>query len=79
MKENENPKSLFTLKGNGDLIINYNWLKPELRMKIAKKLSESKELAIDDPNNNKSYHKNQWTRNVDVIIDTINYALDQVK
>ena len=30
-------------------------LKSKLRMKIAKKLSESKELAIDDPNNNRAY------------------------
>ena len=79
-KENENPKSLFTLDGSGFLAINYDWLNPKLGEKIERKLSECKELAeYDKTQGHPRYEKNQWTRNVDVIIDTINYALDQAK
>ena len=79
-KENENPKSLFTLDGSGFLAINYDWLNPKLGEKIERKLSECKELAeYDKTLGHPRYEKNQWTRNVDVIIDTINYALDQAK
>ena len=79
-KENQNQRSLFTLNGSGFLAINYGWLNPKLGEKIKRKLSECKELAeFDKTLKHPQYEKNQWTRNVDVIIDTINYALDQVK
>ena len=79
-KENQNQRSLFTLDGSGFLAINYGWLNPKLGEKIKRKLSECKELAeFDKTLKHPQYEKNQWTRNVDVIIDTINYALDQVK
>jgi hypothetical protein len=75
--------SFLTLSGNGFLTINYPWLKPEYRKKIAESFSENPKLKIDyksrsllnsDTDLNDDYPKysrDQWSDNVDSIIETI--------
>ena len=77
------PRSFLTLDAGGSMTINYPWLKPEYRKKIAESFSENPELKIDyksrpllnsDVNLEKEYLKysrDQWSDNVDSIIEII--------
>jgi hypothetical protein len=73
--------SFLTLDAGGDMNINYPWIKSEIRKKIAESFSENPELKIDkksrsltDIDLNSEYPKygrDQWSNNVDSIIETI--------
>jgi len=74
-------RSFLTLDGSGTMTINYPWLKPEYRKKIAEAFSENHELKIDykfeiisDMDLSRTYPRyscDQWSNNVDSIIETI--------
>ena len=72
--------SFFTLSSNGVMNINYTWLKPDLRKEIRESFSIEPELKIDrnskllseiDLNTNVAYSRDQWSKHVDFIIETI--------
>lgn len=73
--------SFLTLYGNGVMKINYPWLKPEIRKEIAESFSNNPELKIDQKSNLISdidlscthvpYSRDQWSQNIDSIIETI--------
>ena len=76
-----NPRSFLTFYGKGIIEINYPWLKPEYRKKIAESFSENPELKIDNKSRSlfdidlnstyPKYSRDQWSNNVDSIIETI--------
>ena len=78
---NEWPRSFLTLDAGGNMLINYPWLKPEYRKKIAESFSENPELKMDKKSRSLSdidlnseypkYGRDQWSNNVDSIIETI--------
>jgi hypothetical protein len=73
--------SFLTLDVGGNLTINYPWLKPEYKEKIVEAFSENPELKIDNKSRPLSdidlnteypkYSRDQWSQNVDSIIETI--------
>ena len=73
--------SFLTLDVGGVMKINYPWLKLELRKKIAESFSDNTELKtdakskllsdIDLDNTYPPYSRDQWSNNVDSIIETI--------
>ena len=73
--------SFLTLYGNGVMKINYPWLKPEIRKEIAESFSTNSKLKIDSKSNLISdidlsytqvpYSRDQWSQNIDSIIETI--------
>jgi len=75
------PRSFLTFYGKGIIEINYPWLKPEYRKKIADSFSENPELKIDNKSISLSdidlnseylkYSRDQWSDNIDSIIETI--------
>jgi hypothetical protein len=75
------PRSFLTLDAGGIMLINYPWLKPEYRKKIADSFSENPKLKIDKKSRPLSdidlnseypkYSRDQWSNNVDSIIETI--------
>ena len=70
-----------TLDVGGNLTINYPWLKSEYRKNIANSFSENLELKIDNKSRSLSdidlnteypkYSRDQWSQNIDSIIETI--------
>ena len=71
----EFPRSFLTLYGDGKMTINYAWLKDEYRKNIAEKFSENPDLKIDFNEDLSTayprYNRDQWSNNIDSIIDTI--------
>jgi len=78
----ESPRSFLTFYGKGLIEINYPWLKPEYRKNIAEKFSENPDLKIDVNGNSviemateveayPKYSRDQWSSNIDTIIDVI--------
>ena len=71
----EFPRSFLTLYGDGKMTINYAWLKDEYRKNIAEKFSENPDLKIDFNEDLSTayprYNRDQWSKNIDSIIDTI--------
>jgi hypothetical protein len=70
----ESPRSFLTFYGKGLIEINYPWLKPEYRKKIAEKFSENSELkttVVDLSKEYQYYSRDQWSSNIDTIIDVI--------
>ena len=75
------PRSFLTLDAGGIMKINYPWLKPEYRKNIADSFSENPKLKIvnkssllSDIDLNSEYPKysrDQWSQNIDSIIETI--------
>ena len=69
------PRSFLTLYGDGQMVINYAWLKAECRNKIAEKFSENPDLKIDfNADLAKAYPRytrDQWSQNIDNIISVI--------
>ena len=73
--------SFLTLDVGGNLTINYPWLKSEYRKNIANSFSENLELKIDNKSRSLSdidlnteypkYSRDQWSQNIDSIIETI--------
>ena len=71
----EFPRSFLTLYGDGQMVINYAWLKAEYRNKIAEKFSENPDLKIDfNADLAKAYPRytrDQWSQNIDNIISVM--------
>ena len=71
----DEPRSFLTLYGDGKMTINYAWLKPEYRKDIAEKFSENPDLKIDFNADLSTayprYTRDQWSSNIDTIIDVI--------
>ena len=73
--------SFLTLDVGGGMKINYPWLKLELRKKIAESFSNNPELKMDSKSillsdldldhTYPTYSRDQWSNNVDSIIETI--------
>jgi hypothetical protein len=75
----DEPRSFLTLYGDGQMVINYAWLKAEYRNEIAKKFSENPDLKIDfNADLAKAYPRytrDQWSQNIDNIISVIRVFL----
>ena len=74
-------RSFLTLDAGGIMTINYPYIKPEIRNKIAESFSENPELKMDNKSisllnsdinsDHLKYSRDQWSNNVDSIIETI--------